>query len=1688
MDKETIKMPLYKRKWIGLFFVWIAALFFIAAFSPASLAVHNGDGITDDTCPGNDNGAQFGSGSGSSFTCGEGVVLNGSQIFSCTDVFGVQQRQVNCYPDDFYGGSSSWCTTNSSRRDTCNGAGNERFTCAADDDFSPTNFSPCQDTMDRNTGDCGPANNRETEFRRRSVICYPSDSAQEMWSVIPASSTGGCSGALIAGVDTICHNANDVGGIGDACYFNGTCDNLQNCAGGICIPSGGVGQPPLTDGTCYNNNSIANGLCVASGGVDEPVKADGSCTTPGLVAAAFSDGRNYCVYPVSASFTVNPQEEYAPFTVETNALASANASQYNWNWGDGALADNGGATPSHVYDHDLISTQEYTLALTVQHNLISVLTGAMTSLSAPPTASRIITAHPRLPYASFQVVTPQDMSGPGPLYVTVDASQSRSRITGSYIGNYRWDWGDGLPVDSASTSGAAHIYVPRGAYVITLTVTDALAQTTASVTQTITVTGPYVCEPVCAAAAPVCGPAQSGTGTQCYQCLSSSQCGAEYQCLGTDCAAGERCPDNSACPADGRCAQATACKAGSQCPDGAACPASGICPAVKNVCALSAGSVPVQCYIEARTPAVPAGNCLTNTDCAEGLNGGVCNTQSGRCEYARCLYQNGAVCATDNECAGGDGICSNGSCNYVYDCAYGPGLAGAGLAGLYVFAAPSPMPKMPLGVQPDGQACTQPTVNAPNNCEGINGCLYYNYNADGSAVAAGAHNPLGNSVANCVNEFEGGTGCVYYGNQAASASAAARKANCLPRAKPTKQKPAHAGIPEGCEVVNKGNNIKEYNCSAIDGCYYFADGKVDCTFVSVTAESCATPANCTSHPLAVATCNTSATPARCEYQGTGCVYEPNPEGAIVCPGAITPATAGKNFVQCLLNPDALLPGFALGAGGSGLSPCNTSSDCAPGDICLNGTCYPQCQNNQSCASGEQCTLTCATSCSGNLVCNAGVCVSPKLSCADTTAVHNVPYGTPSAPINIKTTQTAACRYELRPGAFNARLNLPFSAMPGTLTATADLLNHSAIAAGLFTGKNTLYVKCQNALTNPTESACAVPLTVGTPCTNNAQCDAGFSCINSFCEAPVCADALPQGALPYAALTTGTAMSMSTNIASTCVYVADYAAAQACNANIQSCAGVTAFTATGGIAHSSFLSGSSLVLGNDTRYARCQATAAPNIVAPVCQIPFSVSLCNSQFQCAAGSQCINGRCEPPECDGAIPSGVLPSDTTQANLSLTTATGAISCIPRCTGATPRTPPNLPAGTSSYAIGLTTTTSQLCNYDASSTASYANMTYKDASAALSHSVVVPTADGRNAYYAQCYDSALNRYSSLCSIPFDVGCSSSNIGATCTTAGGASGTCGTSATGAISCIPRCTGATPRTPPNLPAGTSSYAIGLTTTTSQLCNYDASSTASYANMTYKDASAALSHSVVVPTADGRNAYYAQCYDSALNRYSSLCSIPFDVERGCVPGTICPNGALCPANGQCPPCPLGTVWNQVTNQCDVPCSGTSCVNGGQCPATGICPCPFGTVYNATTNSCRRDPYCELYPADPLCGPDNFCDRFPLSPLCNIYGDPTISGGGGECNTLGYAFHGSAITPAGDCSLLAIILALLSWFAWLIGLLAVLSGLRAAFLYITSLGDEKRLNAAKSYLIYTTIGVGVAVLSFGIVGITRALLGI
>ncbi|MEK7520012.1 MAG: PKD domain-containing protein [Patescibacteria group bacterium] len=1175
-------------------------------------------------------------------------------------------------------------------------------------------------------------------------------------------------------------------------------------------------------------------------------------------AAASGSGASNGVFTVLPGYTV-----LAGTTVYVDASqSSAGIVSFAWNWDDAGATDSG-VQSSHRYN----TPGPYTILLTTTDNTGQTQVTPQDIEVVPNTA----------PTAAF---VPTPAIGVAPLTVRVDGAGSGAggndtEDFGDTI-SFSWDWGD----DTASSYGrvSAHTYTTTGTYTITLTVTD-MGGLAAVATFAVDATNRYVCTTgtgpggACAGATPVCGPSDTTPGaTQCYGCMTDAQCGVGYSCAGTNCKTGELCPgvnDSGSylCPADGRCMNANS---------------------IKNQCVPSSSTLPTQCYVEA------VGACMQSSDCTASVQGGVCDLEDStsvtyqQCKYARCLNESPIPCDSDLDCAQGDGICYNNLCDFVYDCAYGPGLGG--VVRPYLTEAPPPPPAMPVGVQPNGEACTQPTPTAPNNCEGLNGCLYYNYqtikgdkcSADvaclpgwtcqndgfcyiGLSLPATANNPVGNSVANCINEYQGGTGCVYYGSLS-DPDPTHSKVNCLPRATNETNKKgnaANAGIPAGCIVVDKGNSVKEYNCSGINGCYYYADGKIDCTYTDTITS------------------------------GPGCIYEPNPAGAIVCPGSTQPITAGDNFVQCLLNPDALLPGFLAASSTAGLLPCGTSADC-PLDqngsqmICVGGTCFSQCENDVNCASGLQCIVS---------QCPSGTTYNPTLDlCEDgsCTTTFDCP------------TQQYTCSATCSTGQ-------PCCTIPPCPSGTT-----------------------WNQATQQCETTSCVP---GTICPDGQMCPANGICPDPI---PACTGATPTGTLPMG--TTQTNIGMTTTEDSFCRYttlITDLA-------EPFTFTNLTLFSPTGGMSHFSPVVGLFTLPSINAYFVKCQAVAPPQTITPrACQIQFGVGACTPGTRCPDGQMCpANGICPPTAiCAGAMVNNIAVPPT----------------------------PALSTGMQTAAIGMTTTLAANCVYSAIPTESFAQMTPFAATGGTSHSATVgspapaqPLATGNNTQYVRCRDVGTQE-ETYCRIPFSVG--------------------------------------------------------------MCNQE-----------------------------------YQCSNGWQ----------------CVPNT---------GNGICIPLmctPLSPGYDPATQTCsNVWCDPS---DPRYDPATQTCPivrCSIGTWYDSGTGACVN---CSSVPAPAVCGPDNrICIINPA--LCQTHGDPFgVTPGELTCNTLGYEFHGTAVTPLGNCDLVAIILAILSWLAWIVALLAVFSGLRAAYLYITSAGDEKKLRDARAYLIYTTVGVGVAILSFSIVAITRALMNI
>ncbi len=98
--------------------------------------------------------------------------------------------------------------------------------------------------------------------------------------------------------------------------------------------------------------------------------------------------------------------------------------------------------------------------------------------------------------------------------------------------------------------------------------------------------------------------------------------------------------------------------------------------------------------------------------------------------------------------------------------------------------------------------------------------------------------------------------------------------------------------------------------------------------------------------------------------------------------------------------------------------------------------------------------------------------------------------------------------------------------------------------------------------------------------------------------------------------------------------------------------------------------------------------------------------------------------------------------------------------------------------------------------------------------------------------------------------------------------------------------------------------------------------------------------------------------------------------------------------------------------------------------------------------------------------------------------------------------STITPSGFTStnlgnignitstgtLVNTIMGLVSWIAWAVGLAAVVMGMYAGILFITAGGDSAKVSTARDILLYSIIGIAVAVLAFGLVAVSRSIFGI
>jgi len=110
---------------------------------------------------------------------------------------------------------------------------------------------------------------------------------------------------------------------------------------------------------------------------------------------------------------------------------------------------------------------------------------------------------------------------------------------------------------------------------------------------------------------------------------------------------------------------------------------------------------------------------------------------------------------------------------------------------------------------------------------------------------------------------------------------------------------------------------------------------------------------------------------------------------------------------------------------------------------------------------------------------------------------------------------------------------------------------------------------------------------------------------------------------------------------------------------------------------------------------------------------------------------------------------------------------------------------------------------------------------------------------------------------------------------------------------------------------------------------------------------------------------------------------------------------------------------------------------------------------------------------------FAFSFASIAFAQIPGQAIIPGGT-TADTLGTS---GSITTTGD--LVTKIMDLINWVAWFVGLAAVVMGLYAGILFITAAGDATKVTTARNILLYSIVGIAVAVLAFSLVAISKAI---
>jgi PKD repeat protein len=781
------------------------------------------------------------------------------------------------------------------------------------------------------------------------------------------------------------------------------------------------------------------------------------------------------------------------------------------------------------------------------------------------------------PVASMVTTPNLRMVGTGFVYsVNVDASASYDVDTGDIL-TYFWDFGDGI---NSSGITASHVYATAGNYKVSLVVTDNKGLSS-TVTQSVNFVAPDlsaclitcakdsdcnisagdICLKLSEASSGFCTPGPTGgsggsggsgvdaSGLTPFKCTASEkQLNILSLCKSISLSSDFQCGDKGSGPL---------CVG----PELSICPENGICPLDGSSC----NSGESECRATT-LEACPAS--------------GVCSLDSSACTPKKIE----CIAATEDK---------------VYNCTE-KFKGSLGTVGGYSYSKPEE-PPMPIGLLPNGEACTKPTTDSPNNCEGINGCLYYDYTYDGKRID-------NNSVANCTSESKDTsvkpTGCVYYANGLT---------NCL-------VVDSFSGIPEDCRVIRSKGDIT-----------------VDCRDIGVTSLSSNLGKGCIFKPDGVIDCTSEKSVGNLY---SGCIYTPNPENGISCPGVTTPKAPTDEYVDCVLSDVSV---------GSVIDPttaCFDDGTCPEGDVCLKGTCVSSCEADVSstCDIGTTCRSPCpkgtlfdstTDSCKAITWFELPECKGSYLKYNPTddpfSTLSRLAIGTTQIYSGITTDKNANCKYSTNSSdVFDSTTMIDF--------LTTGTLIHETQLSGLkpLPEVNDYLVRCQETATGDETNACKISISVGEECLPDGSCRVGECLDTGYCGYPTCSGAIPPRGAVLPSDTTSTVISMKTDspeTPSTCRYSTDISLDYFGMTNV--------FGTVDNISHSSGVSG--LVKGYNAYYVQCQDTKTSPItgkkeISGKCQIGFKVGdsdsgvggPCTTNFDCQNGWTCniATNTCIPP----------------------------------------------------------------------------------------------------------------------------------------------------------------------------------------------------------------------------------------------------------------------------------------------------------------------------------------------------------------------------------------------------------------------------------------------------------------------------